>query len=115
MAGILLMSGVAGLACAQSVSEDSVKAAFVYRFTDYVDWPAPVPQRQQFTIAVMDDPQLAQELERICAGRQVKGHPIRVNLIHRQKEASDAQSSFSGPGTRTRTVTSSPTSAVTRY
>jgi len=98
MAGILLMSGVAGLVCAQSVSEDSVKAAFVYRFTDYVDWPAPALQRAVFTIAVLDDPQLTRELERICAGHQVKGHPIRVKPIHRQKEASDAQIVFLGAG-----------------
>jgi YfiR/HmsC-like len=98
LTGLLLVSCIAGPASAQSVSEDSVKAAFVYRFTDYVDWPAPVQQKQQFTIAVLDDPQLAQELERICAGRQVKGHPIQVNLIHRQKEASDAQIVFLGAG-----------------
>jgi hypothetical protein len=98
MAGLLLMSCIAAPAGAQSVSADSVKAAFVYRFTDYVDWPAPVLQKPQFIIAVLDDPQLAQELERICAGHQVKGHPIRVQLIHRQSEASQAQIVFLGAG-----------------
>jgi hypothetical protein len=98
MAGLLLMGCITGPAGAQSVSADSVKAAFVYRFTDYVIWPAPVLQRPEFTIAVLDDPQLTQELERVCAGHQVKGHPIRVKLIHRQKEASEAQIVFLGAG-----------------
>jgi hypothetical protein len=98
MASLLLMSCVAGRADAQSVSEDSAKAAFVYRFTDYVEWPAPALQRAEFTIAVLDDRQLAQELERICGGHQIKGHPIRVQLVHRQKEASDAQIVFLGAG-----------------
>ena len=98
LAGLLLMGGVIAPASAQSVSEDSVKAAFVYRFTDYVEWPAPVLQRPQFTIAVLDDPLLTQQLERICTGHRIKGHPVRVKLIHRQKEASDAQIVFLGAG-----------------
>jgi len=98
MTGLLVMSCIGGPASAQSVSEDSAKAAFVYRFTDYVEWPATALQRAEFLIAVLDDPQLARELERICTGHQIKGHPIRVKLIHRQKEASDAQIVSLGPG-----------------
>ena len=94
----LLLIGLIGPVAAQTVSEDSLKAAFVYRFTDYVDWPAPALQRAEFTIAVLDDPQVAQDLERICRGHPIKGHPTRVKLVHRPKEASDAQIVFLGTG-----------------
>ena len=51
MTGLLVMSCIGGPASAQSVSEDSAKAAFVYRFTDYVEWPATALQRAEFLIA----------------------------------------------------------------
>ena len=85
-------------ALAQSVSEDSVKAAFLYRFTDYVEWPAPALHVSQFTIAVLDDPGVAADLEHIVAGHQVKGRTVQVKLIHHAKEAVDAQIIFVGSG-----------------
>ncbi len=85
-------------AVAQSAREDSVKAAFLYRFTDYVEWPAPALQSAQFTIAVLDDPGVAADLERILTGHPVKGRPARVKLIHHAKEAADAQIVFVGSG-----------------
>lgn len=81
-----------------SVSEDSVKAAFLYRFTDYVEWPAPALQGTQFTIAVLDDPGVAADLEHIITGHQVKGRTAQVKLIHRTKEAAAAQIIFLGAG-----------------
>lgn len=83
---------------AESVSEDAVKAAFLYRFTDYVEWPAPALQTSQFTIAVLDDAGVAADLEHIVAGHQVKGRAAQVKLIHHAKDVSDAQIVFMGPG-----------------
>ena len=85
-------------AVAKSVSEDSVKAAFLYRFTDYVEWPAPALQSPQFTIAVFDDPGVAADLEHIVAGHQLKGRTAQVKLVHRAKEAATAQIVFLGTG-----------------
>lgn len=83
---------------AESVSEDSVKAAFIYRFTDYVEWPATALQGTQFKIAVLDDAKVAADLEHIVAGHQVKGRSAQVKIIHRAKEAADAQIVFLGSG-----------------
>jgi len=99
MAGLLFAASLATThAAADSVSEDSVKAAFLYRFTDYVEWPAPALQGTQFTIAVLDDPGVAADLEHIVAGHQVKGRTAQVKLIHRAKEAAAAQMVFLGSG-----------------
>jgi hypothetical protein len=83
---------------AESISGASVKAAFLYRFTDYVEWPAPALQSAQFTIAVLDDPGVAADLEHILAGHQIKGRTARVKVIRRAKEAADAQIVFVGCG-----------------
>ncbi len=99
LAGLLFAAAITMQhAVAQPVPEDSVKAAFLYRFTDYVEWPAPALQSAQFTIAVLDDPGVAADLEHILTGRQVKGRTAQVKLIHHAKEAADAQVVFVGAG-----------------
>jgi hypothetical protein len=98
LAGLLFASSLAVDVAAESVSEDSVKAAFIYRFTDYVEWPAPALQGTQFRIAVLDDAGLAADLAHIVAGHQIKGRTAQVKVIHRAKEAADAQIVFLGPG-----------------
>jgi hypothetical protein len=98
MGSLLVASITRTQTLAQAVSEDSVKAAFLYRFTDYVEWPAAALQSAQFTIAVLDDAGVAADLEHIVATHQVKGRTARVKLIHRVKEATDAQVIFLGAG-----------------
>lgn len=99
LGSLLFAAGIARTpVIAQSVTEDSVKAAFLYRFTDYVEWPAPALQTSQFTIAVLDDPSVAADLEHIVAGHQVKGRTAQVKVIHHAKDVADAQIVFMGPG-----------------
>src|ERR1700691_3252727 len=57
---------------AQSYSEDAVKAAFLYRFAGYVDWPAAALVDPQFTIAVLDADGVAGELGRLLQNRRVQ-------------------------------------------
>jgi hypothetical protein len=99
VAAVLVTASGAPLpAVAQSVSEDSVKAAFLYRFTDYVDWPPEALRSAQFTIAVLDDEPLAASLEPILVAHRIKDHPAQVRLIHRAAEVADAQIVFLGAG-----------------
>jgi len=99
LAGLLLAAAITTeRASGQPVPEDSVKAAFLYRFTDYVQWPARALQASQFIIAVLGDPGVAADLEHIVAGHQIKGRTAQVRIIHHSKEAADAQIVFVGPG-----------------
>lgn len=99
LTSLLLAASVIGAhASTQPVSEDSVKAAFLYRFTEYVDWPPPALQSVQFTIAVLDDPQVAADLQQIIASHQVKGRAAQVKLVQHAKEAVNAQIVFVGAG-----------------
>lgn len=86
----LISFGFAPHAHAQ-YSETEVKAAFLYRFTGYVDWPAEALEQQSFTIAVLGSSEVVDELQRLVPGRSIKNMPAQVRRIRRVKEIGDAQ------------------------
>jgi YfiR/HmsC-like len=70
-------------AAAQEALEASVKAAYVYKFLAYVDWPpgsfpsAEAPQ----VIGVMRADAVQADLDRLVAGRRVNGRPLVTRKI----------------------------------
>jgi hypothetical protein len=76
--------------------EDAVKAAFLYRFTGYIEWPDSALQTTQFTIAVLDADAVAAELGRLLPDRQIHGLPARVRIIHSPAEIDGAQMLYVG-------------------
>jgi hypothetical protein len=64
-------------------SEPSVKAAFLYKFANYVEWPpnAFASPATPLVIGVAGSDEIATELERIVPGRSVNGHPVAVRRI----------------------------------
>lgn len=105
MAGMLFF---AASAFAQSpggeASEASVKAAFLYKFAAYVEWPAASKPDSAFTIGVMDDDAVASELEKIVPGRTISGHPIAVRRVRRGDALGDMQVFFAGTDDPDRTA-----------
>ena len=77
---VLLGSAVLGQALPVNAqpTEASVKAAFLYKFLAYVDWPAPVlsATNSPLVIGVLGADALNTELQAITAGRQVNGRPV---------------------------------------
>jgi hypothetical protein len=73
-----LMLGAALQAHAQQVAEPTVKAAFLFKFAGYVEWPPSAFPRPDspFVIGVLGADEVATELERIVPGRFVDGHPV---------------------------------------
>jgi hypothetical protein len=68
------------LSSAQAASEYQVKAAYVYNFAKFVEWPArdfPSPTAP-IALCVLDDPSFASELNRIVKGKAVANHPVSV-------------------------------------
>ncbi len=56
----------------------ALKAAFVYKFTRFIDWPA-APADRPFVIAVIADPAMRAALAELEGGdREVAGRPIQV-------------------------------------
>jgi hypothetical protein len=75
----------AGPAAAQEATplERRVKAAFLYKFAGYVEWPASAFRAgdQPLVIGVLGDDALAEDLERAVRGRTSGGHPVLVRWV----------------------------------
>ncbi len=75
-------------------SVESVKAAFLYRFLEYVEWPIDAPSEGPLTIAVLGDENLSQELQRNVRGRLAHGRGVRARVVQTVQEGLDAQVLF---------------------
>jgi hypothetical protein len=91
---LALMSGMPGPARGQDseglrAAEYQVKAAFVYKFGDYVEWPAETfaDDRAPLRIGVLGADELADELARIVAQRTMSGHPVRISKLRTGEQA----------------------------
>ncbi len=87
--GCTLAVGPTAAAAADGVSrERQIKAAFLYNFTKFIDWPENsfAAADSPFVIGAYCDELMCAELERVVAGRKVGTHPIVVRRL-----ADDAQ------------------------
>jgi YfiR/HmsC-like len=81
---------------ATAYSEDAVKAAYLYRFTQYVEWPESAPAGTAFTIAVMGSPAVAAELRRLLPNHTIKNATAQVREISRVQDLGPAQMLYIG-------------------
>jgi hypothetical protein len=79
-------------------SPEKVKAAFLYHFGAYVEWPTQALPTDAFTIAVLGAQPIAEELERIAPQRRIQGRPLQVQEIRSIEELGAAQILFVRPG-----------------
>jgi len=86
------------LLCAQEVSEYQVKAAYLYNFAKFVEWPDEslngnsVPIR----LCVLNNPAFGLQLSRIVEGKLIKSHPIVVVPVKTGEESRTCQVLFIG-------------------
>ncbi|HEY4973339.1 MAG TPA: YfiR family protein [Steroidobacteraceae bacterium] len=100
-AAVCMLGVPAGRAgAAESYSEDAVKAAFLYRFTGYVDWPPTALANPPFTIAVLNADGVAAELGRLLQNRQIHNQAAQVRSIKSIKEINNAQMLYIGAAHR---------------
>src|SRR6266513_3815400 len=83
---IVVAAGLASPRPAQAdaqADEYRVKAAFLYKFGSYIEWPSRsfAGTDSPVTIGVMGADALAEELAQIVAGRNVNGRPVRVRKL----------------------------------
>ena len=76
-------SAVAQAQSAAAVTEASVKAAFLYKFLGYIEWPPKAfPQRDNpISIGVIGADDIAEELQQITPGRRVDNRAIVVRRM----------------------------------
>jgi hypothetical protein len=83
--------GLAALPLRAEVSkENQLKAAFLYNFTKFVEWPARrfADENSPIVIGLLGRNPFEGELATIVHGRTVNGRPIQVKLIHTADEVS---------------------------
>jgi hypothetical protein len=75
-------------AVAQDVTEPALKAAYIFNFARFTEWPADaMPTGAPLVLCVLGDPAIGESLERAVKGRVLAGRSIDVSLL-----ASDGQS-----------------------
>jgi hypothetical protein len=77
-------------------SADEVKAAFLYRFGTYVEWPVVKPAGDPITIAVLGAPSVATLLADYVPGRTIQNRPVEVRPIDRIEDVRDSELLFIG-------------------
>jgi len=99
VAGLLVC---ASLAQAAQFSVEAVKAAYLFRFAQYVEWPA-LPADATFIIAVSGAEDVAVHLERLLPGMSVNGRRVAVRRVTRATELEGVQILYIGANAFART------------
>ncbi|MBO9698900.1 MAG: YfiR family protein [Sporocytophaga sp.] len=73
--------------------EYSLKAAFIYRFTEYVDWEG-MPKEEEFKIAILGDTPLTRNLINIAENAEVGNRKINVEEYDNLNEIDECQILF---------------------
>ena len=107
---ILVLTGLLpmgdGLTHAQETqpSEYQLKAAFLYNFAKFVEWPSEaLPQNNSpFVIGILGENPFADDLKKTVAGKKVSDHPIDVVPFSTAAEATNCHILFISSSEKTR-------------
>jgi YfiR/HmsC-like len=82
---LLLSAAAASAQSADSAPDYSIKAAYLYNFATYVEWPSAAlgDGDASFVIGVLGDERVADYLASMTAPREVHGRPIEVRQVQR--------------------------------
>jgi hypothetical protein len=87
---------------AAAYSEEAVKAAFLYRFAAYVQWPHTDAIDHPFTIGTVGADAVTSQLSRLVAGKRLQGRPAEALAVHRTEDLNGVQILYFGPGAASR-------------
>lgn len=98
------MAQATGTGIGGDASEERVKAAYLYRFPNYVEWPASAFAKPEspYVIAVLGDDNIVDELNRISAGRMINSRPVSIKRLQGSELAADIHLLFIGRSERSR-------------
>jgi YfiR/HmsC-like len=67
---------------AGQATEADVKAAFLYNFTKYIDWPPEAFQSPEdpFRLCVVSNPEFTQGVRNLIAGETARGRPLELTV-----------------------------------
>jgi hypothetical protein len=86
----------------ETFSVDAVKAAFLYRFASYVEWPADSPAAP-FVIAVAGAEDVAKQLDQLLPRMKVHGRAAELRRVSRAADLDGVHILYVGPELLART------------
>jgi hypothetical protein len=94
----IVLIGLSALPAAQATSDEyRLKAAFVYRFPQFVEWPASaVEESRTVDLCVLQPNPFGAELERLVAGESLSGRPLRVRVVNTVDALQGCHALFAG-------------------
>jgi hypothetical protein len=104
---LLALAAIPAAAGAQTdhrAAEVQIKAAFLYKFGEFVQWPPAAFARPDapFAIGVLGADDVAAALEQVVAGRTVQGRPVVVRRVKRGETLAGLHVLFIGQAESTR-------------
>jgi hypothetical protein len=82
VATALTVVGLTGASAAQSLPAPALKAAFLFNFAQFMEWPADaVLAGTSVALCIVNDDAVADALERAVEGRSVEGHNLTVRRL----------------------------------
>ncbi len=102
VAGALLLASTGVAAQPLTAGEDEVKAAFLYRFGSFVEWPPEAfpDDAGPFVMAIAGADAVATHLETLTAERTMNGRVVVVRRIERGEDVGQAHVLFIGSDAR---------------
>jgi len=105
-----LLAGVAGVAAAGAPAkpeagvESALKAAVLFNFTKFIDWPADAfpDERSAFNLCLLGDDPIGANLDAIVANESWNGRPIAVRRLPRGADPHGCQILYFGRAERER-------------
>lgn len=101
-AGLIILLAASGTARAEVASEYDVKAAFLYNFTKFVEWPSSAfDERNDFQLCVLGEDPFGGSLD-VVKGEKVSGRNITLLRTPKLAEAEGCQILFISRSERNR-------------
>lgn len=99
--GLILVCGICFFVHAQSVEEHEVKAAFVLKLINFVQWPDFAGQHNNsVVIGILGTDPTSDALERLASGKSVDGRQIIVRRLNTESPLTACQVIFVGASER---------------
>jgi len=99
-ATLVLLAATPGLVQAEVTKEYQVKAAFLYNFTKFVEWPPArfADAQRPIVIGIVGRNPFGDELAKITGGRKINGRDIVIRLVASEAEVLSADLIFVSVG-----------------
>ena len=116
LALLLVFCGGATLAPlhAADITEQQVKAGFVYNFVRFIEWPdSAMAASQQLKICLLGRSDVTREMETVMQGKPANGHTIEVSYIRGADEVQGCEVVFVDASERRKVKTGLPAASGT--